>query len=561
MTPKQYDRRHLHHLGSMQREIDRLFDDALRAISSLGVQLNAPLGDKPFSFADHPEMKQSVDRIFDKFRGGVSTSIHKGLEWEDALSADKAGEMAALYGQVIAAQRATAIKKLTERVVGGMNLSERVWSIADTFYNEVESALDIALRDGTPAPRLAKELKQYLKYPDKLFRRVRDEHGQLQLSRNARQFHPGQGVYRSSYKNARRLAVTETNMAYHKADNERWRELDFVLGYEVQVSGTNPNVCPLCVELAGKYPKDFEFVGWHPHCRCHAVPILESPEAFKARQQALLNGDRVPPVGAIKEPPKNFTDHLANNTDRIATAQRNGTLPYFVRDNYKVAKDGSLTPTFKKKPQVIIGKIDRTPEYPNKVYGTITGLGPAVDLITYLVSNKNLKNREKAFRKMLQAELHTTDKGGAVVMIGAKPTATELQTASKLVQAKNGYNTIFISPYQIKVLKEMMNIKNKTNADVLLIDKKTYVARLADLKTVGNASRETIKSHIMKGSEQAPVVVLDVQGKVKRFDLINGIRDGWCKNTKFILLNYKGQWYEISREFAFKKRWLEETIK
>ncbi len=561
MTPKQYDRRHLHHLGSMQREIDRLFDEALRAISSLGVQLNAPLSDKPFSFADHPEMKQSVDRIFTQFRNNVSTSIHKGLEWEDALSADKAGEMAALYGQVIAAHRATAIKKLTERVVGGMNLSERVWNIADTFYNEVESALDIALRDGTPAPRLAKELKQYLKYPDKLFRRVRDEHGQLQLSRNARQFHPGQGVYRSSYRNARRLAVTETNMAYHAADNERWRQLDFVLGYEVQVSGTNPNVCPLCVELAGKYPKEFEFVGWHPHCRCHAVPILESPEAFKARQQALLNGDRVPPVGAIKEPPKNFTDHLANNTDRIATAQRNGTLPYFVRDNYKVAKDGTLTPTFKKEPQVIIGKIDKTPEYPHKVYGTITGLGPAVDLITYLVSNKNLKNREKAFKKMLQAELHTTDKGGAVVMIGAKPTATELQTASKLVQAKNGYNTIFISPYQIKVLKEMMNIKNKTNADVLLIDKKTYVARLADLKTIGNASRETIKAHLMKGSEQAPVVVLDVQGKVKRFDLINGIRDGWCKGTKFILLNYKGQWYEIDKGNAFNKKWLEDKIR
>ena len=559
MTPKQYDRRHLHHLGSMQREIDRLFDEALRAISSLGVQLNAPLSDKPFSFADHPEMKQSVDRIFTQFRNNVSTSIHKGLEWEDALSADKAGEMAALYGQVIAAHRATAIKKLTERVVGGMNLSERVWNIADTFYNEVESALDIALRDGTPAPRLAKELKQYLKYPDKLFRRVRDEHGQLQLSRNARQFHPGQGVYRSSYRNARRLAVTETNMAYHAADNERWRQLDFVLGYEVQVSGTNPNVCPLCVELAGKYPKEFEFVGWHPHCRCHAVPILESPEAFKARQQALLNGDRVPPVGAIKEPPKNFTDHLANNTDRIATAQRNGTLPYFVRDNYKVAKDGTLT--FKKEPQVIIGKIDKTPEYPHKVYGTITGLGPAVDLITYLVSNKNLKNREKAFKKMLQAELHTTDKGGAVVMIGAKPTATELQTASKLVQAKNGYNTIFISPYQIKVLKEMMNIKNKTNADVLLIDKKTYVARLADLKTIGNASRETIKAHLMKGSEQAPVVVLDVQGKVKRFDLINGIRDGWCKGTKFILLNYKGQWYEIDKGNAFNKKWLEDKIR
>lgn len=65
----------------------------------------------------------------------------------------------------------------------------------------------------------------------------------------------------------------------------------------------------------------------------------------------------------------------------------------------------------------------------------------------------------------------------------------------------------------------------------------------------------------MKGSEQAPVVVLDVQGQVKRLDLIKGIRDGWSKGTKAVLLNYKGQWYEVSREFAFKKRWLEETIK
>lgn len=164
---------------------------------------------------------------------------------------------------------------------------------------------------------------------------------------------------------------------------------------------------------------------------------------------------------------------------------------------------------------------------------------------------------------MLEADLYTTHRGGAIVMIGAKPTATELQTASKLVQAKNGYNTIFISPFQIKVLKEMMNIKNKTNADVLLVDKKTYVARLADLKTIGNASRETIKAHIMKGSEQAPVVALDIQGQVKRFDLIKGIRDGWCKDTKFILLNYQGQWYEIDRAKVFDKKagWLEEHIR
>ena len=196
--------------------------------------------------------------------------------------------------------------------------------------------------DGTPANRLATDLKQYLKHPDKLFRRVRDEHGQLQLSKRAKEFHPGQGVYRSSYKNARRLAVTETNMAYHKADNERWRQLDFILGYEVQVSGTNPNVCPLCVELAGKYPKEFEFTGWHPHCRCHAVPIMEDVDSFQARGEALLRGEEVTPPHEMDKLPSNFTKWTERNRERISKAKRNGTLPYQIRDNYKVKPDGTL---------------------------------------------------------------------------------------------------------------------------------------------------------------------------------------------------------------------------
>lgn len=114
----------------------------------------------------------------------------------------------------------------------------------------------------------------------------------------------------------------------------------------MQVSGTNPNVCPLCEELAGKYPKEFEFVGWHPHCRCHAVPIMEEIDSFQARQEALLRGERIPATGQVTAPPKNFTDHLANNSDRLQRASKAGTLPYFVRDNYKVSKDGTLSPTF-----------------------------------------------------------------------------------------------------------------------------------------------------------------------------------------------------------------------
>ena len=114
------------------------------------------------------------------------------------------------------------------------------------------------------------------------------------------------------------------------------------------------------MELEGKYPKEFEFVGWHPHCRCHAIPILEKPEDFLKRQQALLQGQHVPPLGAVKQPPQNFLQHLKNNSDRLQQASKRGTLPYFIRDNYKVTKKEELTPIFtrqKNQPKLSIQEV------------------------------------------------------------------------------------------------------------------------------------------------------------------------------------------------------------
>jgi hypothetical protein len=106
-----------------------------------------------------------------------------------------------------------------------------VWNYTNQFKNEIEMGLDLGIRNGLPAAEMASDLQQYLKYPKKLFRRVRDEHGNLQLSTAAKEFHPGQGVYRSSYKNAMRLARTETNMAYRTADHERIQQFDLKYGY------------------------------------------------------------------------------------------------------------------------------------------------------------------------------------------------------------------------------------------------------------------------------------------------------------------------------------------
>lgn len=189
-----------------------------------------------------------------------------------------------------------------------------------------------------------RDIRQYLRKPNELFRRVRDEHGQLHLSKRAAAYHPGQGVYRSSYKNARRLAVTETNMAYNTSDHLRWQQLDFVVGIEVRLSGNHTclggdgkphKFTDICDELAGKYPKTFKFTGWHPQCRCIAISILKTQEEMDADTQKILNGEPIDgdSVNTVEDVPQAFKDWCAENSDRIDRAAERGTLPYFLRDN------------------------------------------------------------------------------------------------------------------------------------------------------------------------------------------------------------------------------------
>ena len=174
--------------------------------------------------------------------------------------------------------------------------------------------------------------------------------------------HPGRGVYRSSYMNARRLAATETNIAYRTADHLRWQKMDFVVGIEIVLSNNHTirlqpgektsdlpgqmradgtpkanavrTLTDICDTLAGRYPKDFKFTGWHPHCRCRAVTILKTEEEMARDTQRILDG-RQPSADsakAVTDTPEAFKNWMENNRDRIANGH---SLPYFIRDNAK----------------------------------------------------------------------------------------------------------------------------------------------------------------------------------------------------------------------------------
>lgn len=253
----------------------------------------------------------------------------------------KAGEEYTRYFETNPA----SLQAFQQRKTAGMGLSTRVWNLSEQYKTELEMAVSAAIEPGTSAMELAADIKKYLNEPDMMFRRFRykDENGEWKrkwkqkvmggdgkvhfIDADPREYHPGRGVYRSSARNAQRLARTEINMSYRTAEQERWRQFDFVVGYEVKTTQNGRHVEDICDCLAGKYRKDFKFLGWHPMCMCYSIPILKTEDEF------FDDDEDAPSVNEVDDVPQGFKDWIRDNEERIDKAAERGTLPYFIRDN------------------------------------------------------------------------------------------------------------------------------------------------------------------------------------------------------------------------------------
>ena len=327
--------------------VDYIYQSAIKESIRLGIR-RIGATKEPFSFGLVPETKKRFEQVLKKFVTGISATILRGTETEWIKSAEKNDVLVnALFKNSrltpdqlseFMDRNLSALETFQKRKVNGMGLSDRVWRLGEQFQQEMEMSIDIGIGDGRSAAQLSRDIRQNLQNPDKLFRRVRDKHGVLQLSKNAAAYHPGQGVYRSSYKNAMRLTRTEINMAYRTADYERYNQLPQIRGIEVVLSNNHP-VPDICDDLKGKYPKDFIFRGWHPQCRCHTITILASEADQDKMLDAILSGEdpfSVPITNPVTSPPKGLSDWLSTNKDRIQNWKSN---PYFMQDNPEYIKD------------------------------------------------------------------------------------------------------------------------------------------------------------------------------------------------------------------------------
>ena len=349
-----FDNAHYKTTAAYTRAVNELFDKATSDIAE-AANKEEYNPDKPFSFDDYPRAKARLQTTLKGLAKKMQAVIETGSRRQWLFAGKKNEEfISSIFdttkltkGRLKKMQdhNLDALQAFQQRKVGGLDLSERVWKYTEQYKEQIEIGLDVGLGEGRSAQQLSRDLRQNLKDPDRLFRRVRDKRGNLQLSKAAKAFHPGRGVYRSSYKNAMRLTRSEINMAYRESDHLRWEQLDFVVGFEVHRSNHEPRFkCRLCDRLVGKYPKTFKFKGWHPQCMCYATAILIDEEDFDNQElsdlKSALKGTeykKYSAKNAVTDFPEEFKKWVEENAPKQAGW---ATTPYFIKDNFV---DGDLT--------------------------------------------------------------------------------------------------------------------------------------------------------------------------------------------------------------------------
>lgn len=364
---------------SYAEQVRAMFAATVNRIIALNKSLPVIEDGEMFSFdAQSEKLRVEVERVLRQLHSVATTAIQQGIQMEwDTANAECDKLVQSMFGKKTVEnpefgawlqRNGAARRAFIARSDAGMNLSDRVWQSTRQLRDEMEIAITVAVGDGTSASRMSRDVRKYLNDPDLMFRRFRykdPETGQWRRKWKKRVIDPatgkvtfidydkdsyqdqwtGRGYYKSAAMNAMRVARTETNIAYRRADNARWQQMEFVIGQRVQMSRSHPRK-DICDKLAGDYPKDFVFDGWHPQCFCFVTPIMLDPDTiaeimshddWESELKKLADSRR------ITDYPDNFKDWVTENADNIAAARERGTEPYFIRNNAGVI-DNILNP-------------------------------------------------------------------------------------------------------------------------------------------------------------------------------------------------------------------------
>lgn len=347
------------------KRLGRLYSDYVKKLASLGYGEDVLEGDALFNFDNFPELKARLDDIFANYFTDSVLCFKQGMTDGVALAfsqdTGELGGFSVLSDKSIKALRnATATAFISSRLKTekGLNLSQRIWNYCQQTKSEFEMAMSNVIADGikggTSAEEIARNIKQYLNDPDRMYRRYhtvkvlkngkkkdvvtwrrrRVIDGKVRFAEEPLE-NVGAGVYRSSRMNALRVARTEINAAYLRGHNARWAKEPFVIGQWIHRSSQH-KIEDICDELEGRYPKDFVFSNWHPQCLCTADPIMIEGEERKQFYDRLYAGEDMSNYVSpnnIDDVPDNYRQYITGNEGKIIAAFKNDKLAWHLADN------------------------------------------------------------------------------------------------------------------------------------------------------------------------------------------------------------------------------------
>lgn len=369
------------YMSQVQSIYDRIANQIAIAVDSTNYD-----GSVEFLFRDYPELNQIVKNLMSDYAAQMNNLIYSGTsnEWKEsnimqdllarkvlrAYDFEKGGDKYNRYFQ----PNTDALKAFQQRVDKGINLSQKLWVQSQALKREIEHVISTAIDKGQPAVVLSKRISKYLSDFSSMKTDYAEKYGKAVSCHDCQ--------YASI-----RLARTEINMAYRKAEQTRWQQFDFILGYEVKLSKRHP-APDICDDLIGRYPKNFIFLGWHPNCMCYVVPLVMSDEEYYNPNQRVNNYISLP---------TGLGSWIDNNSLRILSSSKRGTLPYWLRDNKNV-RDCAI----------LVGKA-------REIGNDFKAIGESItEKIGGIVTPVNYKSFSSIYRKLITENIEIMDIKDAV---------------------------------------------------------------------------------------------------------------------------------------------------
>lgn len=357
--------------------------------------------DRPFMWSDYPQTRKRIRDLQERFVEDIGAVIYSGTseEWKNSNEVQDllANKVLQTYGATIGKKKYEilyqpnndALKAFQQRKDKGFTISDKLWNQSTLYKQELEEAISCAIQKGTSAITLSKQISKYLLDFPQLQKDYKERFGKASRAMDCE--------YRSI-----RLAASEINMAYRQAENLRWQQMDFVVGYEIKLSGSH-HIDDICDQLKGKYPKTFVWTGWHPNDMCYKIPILKTEEEFwewDGRSEATTAS-----VNEVKDVPDAFKKWINENIQR---AKSWDSAPYFIRDNDKYIREDFKVNVYNKTEKTFVRKrrtnlaMSRV-EYYNKIYPHIPEVQQAaVNAYTQAISSGNKRATSREINRRLR---------------------------------------------------------------------------------------------------------------------------------------------------------------